>query len=274
VAGLKDYRDRVAIVTGGASGIGRALCGLLAGRGAVVIVTDVNEVECRKAAAEMGGRARGVFLDVRDAAAVEKLVGEVAAEFGRLDFMFNNAGIIVLGELRDSTLEHWRLIADVNLNGVIYGTMAAYAVMAKQGFGHIVNVGSMTGLIPAPAMALYAATKYGVVGFSNSLREEAASLGVKVSVVCPGLVRTNIPEGTTFVRIPKEKHLARLPWKWMMDPESAGRAILRGMERNRAVIVFPWHSRLTWWCYRWAPFLLKPVLGGMVNYFRSIRTEK
>jgi short-subunit dehydrogenase len=104
--------------------------------------------------------------------------------------MLNNAGIALGGEVRDMDLEHWRRILDVNLWGVIHGTTAAYQVMVKQGFGHIVNTASLGGLIPEPMATAYATTKHAVVGLSTSLRAEAAELRVKVSVVCPGFVQT------------------------------------------------------------------------------------
>ena len=271
---MNPFQDKVAMVTGGASGIGRALCEELARRSAVVIVADINGAGAQEVAAAihaLGGRTEAARLDVASAAEVEKAINDTASNHGRLDYLFNNAGIIVLGELRDVTMEHWRRIVEVNLLGVAYGTTAAYGVMARQGFGHIVNTASLGGLIPSPALSLYAATKYAVVGFSTSLREEAASLGVKVSVVCPGLVRTNIPDRTTYLNVGKEEYLARLPWRWMMDPSKAAKAILRGVARNRAIIVCPGHVRVLWWCYRLWPPLFTPLFRGSLREFRKLR---
>ena len=186
---------KVAVVTGAASGIGRALCEELARTHAAIIAADINIEGAEQVAANLsagGANARAAALDVTDAAAVKALVKRTIAEYGRLDYMFNNAGICVGAEVRDMNLDHFRSVLDTNLYGVIYGSICAYEVMVKQGFGHIVNTASTAGLIPMPVMVPYTVTKFGVVGFSKSLRLEAAALGVKDSVVCPGFVRTGI----------------------------------------------------------------------------------
>ncbi len=137
---MNRFKDKVAIVTGGASGIGRELCRQLGGHGATVIVADVNREGAEEAASSIAGstagRARAAHLDVTDAEEVRKLIRDTAAEFGRLDYMFNNAGIAIGGDARDMDWEHWRRILDINLMGVIYGSRAAYSVMVEQGFGH------------------------------------------------------------------------------------------------------------------------------------------
>ena len=189
---MDGFKDKVAIVTGGASGIGRELCRQLGGHGATVIVADINREGAEEAASSIAGstpgRARGVFLDVTQAEGVRKLIQDTATEFGRLDYMFNNAGIASGGEMRDMDWEHWRRMLDINLMGVIYGARAAYSVMVEQGFGHIVNTASGAGLFPIANSTPYVTTKHGVVGLSRSLRAEGADLGVKVSVVCPAMV--------------------------------------------------------------------------------------
>src|SRR5215218_918636 len=155
---MSPFRDSIAIVTGGASGIGRALCEELARRGAVVVVTDVNEAGARSVAesiASEGGRASSKAVDVRDAEAVKRVVEETAAAHGRLDYMFNNAGLAVTGEVRDLSLEHWRKVVDVNLWGVIHGIAAAYPLMVRQRSGHIVNTASLAGLLGIPRSSPY-----------------------------------------------------------------------------------------------------------------------
>lgn len=174
---MNSFQDKVAIVTGGASGIGKALCEELGRRGAIAVVTDINLEGAERVASDIrqaGGRAEAVLLDVSSPNDVEKTVRDIAAKRGRLDYMFNNAAVAVVGELRDSTASEWKHIMDVNLMGVIYGTMAAYAVMIPQRSGHIVNVSSVTGLIPTPILAHYSTTKWGIVGFSASVRKPQA----------------------------------------------------------------------------------------------------
>jgi NAD(P)-dependent dehydrogenase (short-subunit alcohol dehydrogenase family) len=160
------FKDKVAIVTGGASGIGRALCEALSRCGACVIVADINTVGAQRVALAIttaGGRARAAHLDVVKDEGVRKLVDDTASEYRRLDYMFNNAGVNVSRrEMRDLTAEHWHSVIEVNLLGVLYGTIAAYSVMVQQGFGHIVNMGSLDGLLGFPTSIPYGVSKCGL----------------------------------------------------------------------------------------------------------------
>jgi short-subunit dehydrogenase len=273
---MNAFQNKTVIVTGGASGIGQALCEELARRGATVVVADIEWQRAQALAASIakqGGRAEAAEVDVAEAKQMERLVEQTVSRHGRLDYFFNNAGFGVIGELRDLTPEHWRRLVDVNVLGVVYGTMAAYRVMVQQGSGHILNLASLIGLMPAPILTPYSTTKWAVVGFSTSLRVEAASLGVKIGVACPGLVRTNFPDRAAYVRVNKEAYLKRLPWRLMMEPADAARAILRGVVRNQAIIVCPWYGRLLWWCQRHFPWLLAPLWRRGVREWRTLRLE-
>ncbi|MBI3416973.1 MAG: SDR family oxidoreductase [Verrucomicrobia bacterium] len=270
------FQKTIAVVTGGASGIGQALCEELARNGATIVVADIDAHRAQQVAsaiASQGGRAESAEVDVANAKQMETLADQTVARHGRLDYFFNNAGFGVVGELRDLTPEHWRRLVDVNILGVVHGTMAAYTVMVRQGSGHIVNVASLGGLMPTPVMTPYSTTKWAVVGFSTSLRMEAASLGVKISVACPSIVRTNFPDRAAYVQVNKEAYLKRLPWRFMMEPADAARAILRGVVRNQAIIVCPWHGRLLWWCQRHVPWLLAPLWRMTVREWRTLRLE-
>jgi NAD(P)-dependent dehydrogenase (short-subunit alcohol dehydrogenase family) len=249
------FNKRVAIVTGGASGIGRALCQELARRGALAVAADIDAEGARavaSAVAASGGQAAAAPLDVTSAEDVARLVEDTVRAHGRLDFMFNNAGIGVAGEVRDLTLEHWRKCIDVNLWGVIYGTTAAYTAMLRQGSGHIVNIASAAGLVGEPGLAPYSVTKSAVVVLSTALRAEAEAFGVRVSVVCPGFIDTAIYENAIGIKVDKEEFLAKLPVK-LVSSADAARAILRGVERNQSMIVFPFYARLAWWLMRLNP---------------------
>ena len=268
---MEPFRDKVVIVTGGGSGIGRALCEELGRRGAVVTVADINMEGARQVAsaiAKSGGQSSTAHLDVARAEDVQKVVEEAASTHGRLDYMFNNAGIGMAGEVRDMDLEHWRRILDVNLWGVIYGTTTAYQVMIKQGFGSIVNTASAAGLIPSPMATAYSTTKHAVVGLSTSLRAEAAELGVKVSVVCPGFVRTGIFDASTYLQTKREDVISNLSSIKMIDATGCARVILRGVARNRAIITVTAFARFIWWLYRLRPTLLAPLERKIVRCFR------
>ncbi|HEX9732405.1 MAG TPA: SDR family oxidoreductase [Thermoanaerobaculia bacterium] len=252
---MNDFADRIAILTGGASGIGRAVAEEMARRGAVVVVAD-RDGERAEGVAEgirrAGGRARAARLDVTDAGAFQALVDATVERDGRLDYLFNNAGVGVTGEVRDLPAAAWDRVIDVNLRGVVHGVRAAYPQMIRQGSGHIFNTACVAGLVPFPMTAAYCATKHAVVALSTALRAEAAALGVRVSVVCPGVVDTGMFEAIEYFRVDKGAVLADVR-PALMPVEKCARAILAGVRRNRAVILVTAHARLAWWLYRLAP---------------------
>lgn len=248
----------VAIVTGGGSGIGRALCDRLAAAGARVVVADIAGPSAEATAEALrssGGQAEAATVDVRDAAAVEGLIERVAREHERLDWMFNNAGISVAGDALDMTLSDFDRTFDVNLRGVVHGVLPAYRVMARQGFGHIVNTASTAGLTPSPGLSAYSASKHAVVGLSLSLRAEAELHGVRVTAVCPGLIDTNMKNTNELRNLDRQVLLASLPFA-MYPADACARDVLRGVLRNAPVIVTPGHARLLVWMHRTAPWLL------------------
>jgi NAD(P)-dependent dehydrogenase (short-subunit alcohol dehydrogenase family) len=258
---VNGFRERTAIVTGGASGIGRALGEALLRGGAHVVLADVNAVAVAATAAALAplGDVRAAAVDVTDAAAVERLVVDTAAAYGRLDYLFNNAGIAIMGRARLMTLADWNALIDVNLRGVVHGIAAAYPLMIRQGSGHIINTASAAGLAPTPGATGYAMTKHGIVGLSTSLRLEAAPLGVRVSVVCPGLIDTPIKEATRLLGADRQKVLQDIPIK-LYPAAACARDILHGVARNRAIIVITRPAKLGWLFYRLAPRLTMRVV--------------
>ncbi len=275
---MEYFKDKIAIVTGGASGMGRAVCEQMGRHGATLVVADINHDGAKEVAESIvaaGGKARAVHLDVTQREDVHDLVNETAREHGRLDLIFNNAGIGILGDERDKTQAHWDKIIDINLHGVLHGTTAAYPLMIEQGFGQIVNMASMAGYIPSPMDAAYGTTKHAVVGLSLSLRDEAVSLGVKVSAVCPGFIKTPIIFNTPIlnVSVTREEIEESLPDWLYMDQNKAGTAILKGIVRNRAMIVFPFHARVAWWLMRLYPPLFDRIGRLQIKTFRKARKE-
>jgi NAD(P)-dependent dehydrogenase (short-subunit alcohol dehydrogenase family) len=260
---------QVALVTGGAGGIGRALCEALAADGARVVVADLDAAGAERVAGAIrsaGAQAEAAALDVADADAFRARVHDTARRHGRLDLLVNAAGVGAWGDARDLPLPLWRRVLDVNLWGVVHGTLAAYEVMAKQGSGRILNVASLAGLVSAPTVTPYAAAKHAVVGFSTSLRAEAADLGVRVAVACPGPVRSGfhaallVPEGSAVRPRPPADGL---------DAAEAAREILRGLFRDRAVIVFPGRARWLWWLQRLAPWRIARLNLATVRRMRA-----
>lgn len=251
---------RIAVITGGASGIGRAIATALVLRGDSVVVADLDKERAESVATRLSerGKAEAAALDVTDAEQVAALYQDIAERHGRLDLVFNNAGIAVGGRTDELTLDHWNKTLDVNLRGVIHGVHAAYPILLKQGHGHIVNTASLAGLVPAPLMLPYTTTKHAVVGLSLALRAEAAAAGVRVSVVCPGFVDTplldnanpDLPatEAGTHAREAALKVQRRL-----YTPEALARDVLRGVEKNQALIVAPASARAAWRGVRLSP---------------------
>jgi NAD(P)-dependent dehydrogenase (short-subunit alcohol dehydrogenase family) len=255
MADLSNMRGRVAIVTGGGSGIGAALVRAMAGRGATIVIADIDEAAGKSVAAELD-QVTAVTLDVRDAAAVADLVAQTKAEHGQIDYMFNNAGIAVGGLVEEFTLDHWDRVIDINLRGVIHGVHAVYPVMLAQGNGHIVNTASLAGLIPGPGLAPYDATKHAVVGLSLSLRAEAGGRGVKVSAICPGFVDTPLL-GRVNPDLPKTSagnggNISDIVGP-LYQADLLAEDVMRGLAKNQPLIVAPRSARVLWRMTRYAP---------------------
>jgi NAD(P)-dependent dehydrogenase (short-subunit alcohol dehydrogenase family) len=259
---LRVFDNGTAIVTGGASGIGRALAEELVKRGCEVVLADLQIELAEEVASEIrvaGGKGEALELDVTDFPAVECLLQETVERTGRLDYMFNNAGIGIGGDVSLHSIEDWDRIVDVNLRGVINGVQAAYQIMLNQGFGHIVNTASMAGLMPSPGTVSYASTKYAVVGLSKSLRPEAALAGIRVSVLCPGVIRTPILEGGKYGKALVEISPEQLRDMWErlkpMPPNIFARKALDAVAKNKAIIIIPSWWKLFWWIDRLSPSL-------------------
>ena len=264
---IRIFDGATAVVTGGASGIGRGLAEELAKRGCEVVLADRQIELAQEVASKIcasGGKARAFDVDVTDFTAVEQLVQETVERTGRLDYIFNNAGIGIGGNVNHYGIEDWNQMMDVNLRGVINGVQAAHKVMMAQGFGHIVNTASLAGLTPSPGNVAYATTKYAVVGLSNSLRAESARLGVRVSVLCPGFVRTAILEGggkygKMLIDLSPEQHrqmLVMIEKFKPISPNNFAKKALNSVAKNKAIIVVP-----AWWKLFWLLNRLFPSVG-------------
>ena len=268
--------SRIAIVTGGASGTGQALGAALVRRGDVVVLADVDGDAASAVAEQLDatgpGEATAAAVDVRDADAVRTLVTGTAERDGRLDLLFNNAGLGIGGATEELTPAHWDRTLDVNLRGVLHGVQAGYPLMLRQGHGHIVNTASLAGLLPMPGSAPYATTKWAVVGLSLSLRVEGAARGVRVSVVCPGGVDTPILDKGMPADLPRVPGAEGRDARALVTRASGGRLysadalaadVLRGVDRNRPIIVAPRQARVLWRLMRLSPSLVLRVLAAV-----------
>ena len=265
------FNGKVAIITGAGSGIGKALAEELARRGAHVVISDIND-ERIKAVGKMIADAKGAVtasvLDVSDYEAVKRLIEDTATTHGRIDYLFNNAGIAVSGPAEDFTIDDWRRVIDINLYGVVHGVAVAYPLMVRQGFGHIVNTASIEGLLPGATLPSYLASKYGVVGLSNALNIAGADHGVRVSAVCPGYIKTAIFADSKAINMDKEKGMIEMERLRGITPEECAIAILHGIERNQAIIVVTWLAKIVWWLYRLSPGLM---IWQMKKRYRNLK---
>jgi NAD(P)-dependent dehydrogenase (short-subunit alcohol dehydrogenase family) len=274
------YAGKTAIITGGASGIGKAIAVELAHRGCELVIADL-QLELAQAVAEeiksTGGKAQALLLDVANYEAFKAVIENTHARLGHLDFLFNNAGFANSGNLEDFSIEDWNRIIDVNLRGVIHGVQSAYPLMIKQGHGHIVNTASMAGLTPGPGMALYCTTKHAVVGLTNALRGEAAIHGVRASVLCPGVIRTAILDGGgKFGKLTSgiTEDFQKQSWENLkpMDADLFARKALDEISKNKPLIIVP-----KWWSMLWAftrffPFYSQKVIAkGHADNLQKIK---
>jgi len=271
------FAGKSAVITGGASGIGRALGAALVAAGAHVVLADVDGPAAgltadRLAATNPPGSVTSQALDVRDADAVHALVADVVARHGRIDLLFNNAGITMGGPTHELTQAHWDRIIDVNLRGVVHGVLAAYPRMVVQGHGHIVNTASAAGLAAPPLVVPYAATKHAVVGLSTGLRPEAARRGVRVSVLCPGTVETGILDAEPAADLPRTASAPVSAREYLtavgqrpMPADAFARQALRQVARNRSIIVVPRSAKAFWYLQRLSPSTVERVARGLAR---------
>lgn len=274
---MKKWENTVTLITGGGSGIGRALAIAIAARGGQVTIADIDLAAAQAAAAHCGPAASAVKLDVRDAKAFQKCVDAIIQQHGRLDYLFNNAGIGIAGEAYEIPAEAWDRIIDINIRGTLNGIAAAYPHMVKQRAGHIVNTASLAGLGPAPLLAPYSMTKHAIVGLSHSLRIEAAAYGVRVSVLCPASVETRMldaPPPADIKDMPWTPDVRRFLTKLAGPPYPADKfaaEALRGVEKNAAIIVAPARARMVWYLGRFAPGLVEAASQSAVASERASR---
>ncbi len=236
---MRGLVDKTVVLTGAAGGIGRAAAAAFAGAGARLHLVD-RDPAVEALATELGPAARAHVLDVADAAAVEALAARVAERDGRTDVLINNAGVCRARPAARLQLADWQFHLDVNLWGVVHGVQAFLPGMLERRAGHIINVASMAGLLPFPAVAPYCASKFAVVGLSESLAAELAPQGVRVSLVCPGAVRTGLLDrARRDLAGEAGAGVVRLFERSCTSPEAMAARLLRLAARPRALTPLP-----------------------------------
>lgn len=248
---MKNFRNKVAAITGAASGMGRTLAIELAGRGCDLALSDVNEAglaETAAAAARLGVKVTTTRVDVADRAAMHAWADQVVHDHGAVHMIFNNAGVALAAWLESVQPADFEWIMGINFWGVVWGTQAFLPHLKKAGEGHVINTSSLFGLLALPTQGTYNASKFAVRGFTESLRQELdfENCGVSATCVHPGGIRTNIAKAgrmddSTRAKLGGDIEAIRARFDKLLDSttaESAAKQILRAVEKNqRRVLV-------------------------------------
>ena len=267
------FTGKVVLVTGAASGLGRAIAVAFAGAGSNLVVVDVDEVGLKETAGMVdaaGGSCMRQRVDVSNREQMEGMAEAVLREFGRVDILVNNAGVAVGGELKDIPIEDIEWIVGVNLMGEIYGTRLFLPGMVERGRGHIVNVSSLSGLAVLPLHIPYTTTKFGITGFTEALWIEAGRYGVGVTLVCPGAIKTAIMSKARLHAPDAVRERVEGLWtsrleKKGSDPEEVARRVLQAVQRNRFLLITGFESHLLYNLRRLFPGLNRRLVAAVTR---------
>ncbi|MCG8410449.1 MAG: SDR family oxidoreductase [Bacteroidales bacterium] len=270
------FNEKLVIVTGAGQGLGKALCLELAKHKAIVVCTD-KSLQLAKHTVDLinsevdKNTAKAIELDVADVNQITDVFNKVKSEFGKIDYLFNNAGIAIGGEIRDLDIGDWKKVMDVNLFGLITCSTEALKHMSKSKQGHIVNISSISGLLEYTALSSpYAVSKHGAVTFSKALELEAFDFNVKVTIVCPGAIKTMIGENMKYVNANKD--IGQKTKEFIdkgISAELAARKIIKGVVRNRKTMIFPAAFKSFYFITRVFKFLERNFALKMIRDFRK-----
>jgi NAD(P)-dependent dehydrogenase (short-subunit alcohol dehydrogenase family) len=263
-----DLAGRVVVITGGSRGLGLVLARTLVQRGARVAICARDSAELDRARAELellGGDVFTAACDVSERDDVLRFIASVEDDFGPIDVLVNNAGIIQVGPLELMTEHDFERALQVNLRGPLHAMLAVLPAMRRRGAGRIVNIASIGGKIAVPHLAPYSTSKFALVGLSEAMRTELVKDGIYVTTVCPGLMRTGSPRRALF----KGQHQAEYAWFTIGDSlsatsvsaEAAAAQIIRGFTRGDAEVTVSLQAKLASLVHGVAPGLVQEVLG-------------
>jgi NAD(P)-dependent dehydrogenase (short-subunit alcohol dehydrogenase family) len=266
------FKDRTVLVTGGSRGLGLVMARQLVAEGARVVICGRDNESLQRAFAELsrdGGEVLAIRCDVRDQVQVDAMVGRVHEQWGAVDVLINNAGVIMVGPLESMTLEDFEEAVDVHLWGPLYTTLAVVPEMKARGEGRIVNIASVGGRVSVPHLVPYSASKFALVGLSDGLRTELAQDGIRVTTACPGLMRTGSPRNASF----KGDHEKEYAWFHVSDSlmgvsmsaERAARKILDACRRGDAEALVGLPAKLATVGRTLAPNLTARVLDAVTR---------
>jgi len=253
-------QDKIVVVTGASSGIGAVTAEMLARKGALPILMARSEDKLNAIRSRLSGPSDSYVLDVTSTEQVFSVMEQVIARYGRIDILINNAGYGVFEPFLEAPLERIWDMMDVNYMGTVRCTKAVLPHMLRSGRGHIVNIASMAGKIGTAKSSGYAATKHAVLGFTNSLRQELAGTGVRLSAVNPGPVDTPFFDRAD----PTGNYVSNVRW-FMIKPERVALAVLNAIERGKAEIDLPLTAAAGIKLYQLFPRLFDRIAGRLIN---------
>lgn len=276
---MSKFTNKIALVTGAASGLGKALAVELAYAGADIVAVDVDAEGLERTCAivsDAGRRCVAKRVDVSSRAEMESLAGWVLSEWGRVDILVNNAGVGIGGELAEIPLDDFDWIVGINLMGEVYGTRLFLPGMLERRSGHIVNVSSLSGLVLLPFHLPYTTTKFALTGFSQALWAEVRHQGVGVTLVCPGAIKTNIMKNsriytrTAAQQGAGQKFIERIE-QGGKEPEEVARMVLRAVERNRFLVLSGPEAYVLYYLTRVSPWLVRTIVAFLT---KAVSREK
>jgi short-subunit dehydrogenase len=271
--GVKNFRGKKALVTGAGSGIGLCIALELSRLGADVFLVDVDEARLRDALGQVrANRVEAIprRCDLSQPAQVSHCVQEVLRCWGTLDILVNNAGVAYYGPTERMTSGQWDWLLQVNLHTPIQLTREFLPTLLQRPEAHILNVCSIAGLVAGPRLTAYHVSKFGLVGFSESLRAEYANRGLGVTALCPGLVRTGLFRAAASGHPDKP---VKQPPRWLsVSPESVARKAVRAIRRNRGLVLVSAMAHMLWFLRRLSPGLLDRVNRFQRKRWRGTRS--
>ncbi len=256
-----------AVVTGAGSGIGRAAALALTGAGAEVACLDIDGPAVTETGLSCERLARGAshyVCDVTDYDAFSEVADRIERERGPVDVVVNNAGVGLAGPFTDHTIEDWRWLRSVNIDGVVNGCQLFAGRMSERGRGQLVNIASMAGFMPHSRMAAYCTSKAAVIMFSQCLRQDLRRSGVGVSAICPGVIDTPIPRHTRFVgEMASKRDRAITAFSHGHNPEEVAKAIVSAIERDREIVPVGIESQVAYRALRHSPGAVRGLLARL-----------
>ncbi len=275
---LIDYfRNKTAIVTGGANGLGFSLAQKLSELDCCTLILDKDKSACESINVihmKKNKRLRAREVNVVDSNDVSKSIREFYDEQGKIDILINNAGIAHIDEVLDLELKIWKNIIDVNLWGVINCTTHVYPIMVEQGFGQIINISSLSGLLTDPGSTAYATAKAAVINLSLSMRAEAKFYNVGVSTVCPGYLSTDIYVRTLSSKVDTPRFFEALhKYSKPFSVEKASILILKAIKKNKAMLVLPASAKWELFLSRIIPGFMNKQDNELMNLIRKYKRK-